>query len=146
MDTRLKIPSELTWSVQTILAFSDRNSNNGGLRIIEGSHLEPFTQRENLDLSLEKNIDLEKGDMVIFNSNLYHATHTLRENYTSAWAMNTTYRCWWVKPQFDFISMFGAARINSMTDVQKTLLGFYSQPSQEANGSPSARSGYAICD
>ena len=141
-DTRLKLGSEQTWSMQCILALEDRDNTNGGLMVIPGSHKDDFISSEDLDISSCVNVDLSAGDLVLFYSGLYHATHAPSHSGKSAWGLLLTYRSWWCKPQFDFVNMFGADRISQLNHVQKTLLGCYSQPAADPLQSPSARTGY----
>jgi ectoine hydroxylase-related dioxygenase (phytanoyl-CoA dioxygenase family) len=142
IDVRLKLPAPTGWSMQCIVALEDRHKLNGGLKVLPGSHLQNFQTREHLDLSNEKNVDLKAGDAVIFFSHLYHATNEVSETYNSAWGLLLTYRAWWAKPQFDFVNMFGEKRIKLMTNKQKTLLGYFAQPSKDWDGGASARQGY----
>ena len=53
-----------------------------------------------------------------------------------------TYKCWWTKPQFDFLNMFGIEKIRKYSEITKTLLGFYSCPSSDPFASASVRTGY----
>lgn len=142
IDVRLKAPGSAGWSMQCIVALEDRHELNGGLKVLGGSHLEEFQPRENLDTSNEDIVNLKAGDAVIFFSHLYHATTEVIEPFKSAWGLLLTYRSWWAKPQFDFVAMFGEDRLNKMSHKEKTLLGYYSQPSKNWNGSSSARQGY----
>jgi hypothetical protein len=143
-DTRLKIPSKQTWSVQGIIALGERGHKNGGLKVIPKSHLFPFQHRDELDLKNEINIDMEAGDLVLFSSSLYHATHEPTGEVETAFGITLTYRCWWCKPQFNFIDMFGLERLSKLNKQQRTLLGAYSQPSSNPFDSPSSRSGYTL--
>lgn len=144
VDVRFKAPGPIGWSMQCIVALEDRHEFNGGLKVLPGSHLEEFQLRENLDLSNEKIVDLKAGDAVILFSHLYHATTDVVEPYQSAWGLLLTYRSWWAKSQFDFVSMFGEERLSKMSNKEKTLLGYYSQPSKAWDGQMSARQGYDL--
>jgi len=143
IDVRLKVPSPSSWSIQCIFALEDRNRRNGGLKVIPGSHLMNQITDSDLDTSSEKFVDLKAGDMVIFWSHLYHGTTPLSNNEKAAWGLLLTYRAWWCKPQFDFVNMFGPERLASLSRRTRTLLGYYSQPSSDWKGSPSARQGYS---
>ena len=142
VDVRLHFPASYGWSIQCIVALEDRHEFNGGLKVIPGSHLQDFGISKSLDTSNEEFVNLKAGECVIFFSHLQHGTTPVLQSYNSAWGLLLTYRAWWVKPQFDFVSMFGEERMSQMDNKQKTLLGFYSQPSKAYDGSPSARQGY----
>lgn len=144
VDVRLKLPTAQSWSMQCILALEDRNSRNGGLCVIEGSHLKDFIPAHDVRQEDQKFVDLTAGDLVIFHSHLHHATTELQAEEKPGWGLLLTYRSWWCKPQFDFLKMFSKERIEKMDDVKKTLLGYYSQPPSDCFASPSARQGYGL--
>jgi len=141
VDVRLKIPFSEGSSIQCIIALEDRNRNNGGLKVISGSHLSSKVEAKELDFSSEKFVDLQAGDMVIFWSHLYHGTTGVSLGHNPAWGLLLTYRSWWCKPQFNFVEMF-QERFADLDFKTKTLLGYHSQPSSSWNGSASARQGY----
>ena len=141
-DIRLQIQTQKTWSMQGILALDTRGRKNGGLKVIPGSHKLELPPSEYDQLPDEVFVDLNQGDLVIFNSSLFHATTGVEEGTLPTWGLLLTYRSWWCKPQFDIHSMIDEDLMNSLTETQKTLFGHYSQPSSDPNGSASARSGY----
>ena len=143
VDVRLKSPGHQSWSMQCILALGDRHKENGGLKVIDGSHKNDRLKPNLADLDNEVFVDLEEGDMVIFHSHLIHATTQLQDGRNPGWGLLLTYRSWWCKPQFDFMEMFSKERIEKYDDIKKTLLGYYSQPDADCFGSPSARKGYS---
>ena len=138
-DVRQSADGDVHWSVQCILAIQDRKASNGGLMVVPGSHL---SSKDALEYSLDDmvSVDLDQGDMVIFLSDTVHATHSCVAD--SAWGLLLTYRSWWVKPQFDFVEMFGRERLDGMNERARTLLGAYSRPSADPYSSPSMRKGY----
>ena len=142
VDVRLQIPSTQGHSIQVIVALEDRHKNNGGLKVIPGSHLLGRIETDYLDVASEQFVDLKAGDMVIFWSHLYHGTTGVSPAHTPAWGLLLTYRAWWCKPQFNFVEMF-KDRLPALCSKTRTLLGFHSQPASSWDGSPSARQGYS---
>lgn len=143
-DIRMQIASEKSWSMQGILALDSRGKNNGGLVVIPGSHKLDKPPTEYEDLEDEVFVDLGPGDLVIFNSSLFHATTDVEEGNEATWGLLLTYRSWWCKPQFNIFNMMDQKGWDSLSEVQKTLFGYYSQPSDDPNGSASARTGYKV--
>ena len=138
VDTRLLTPGYITWSMQGVLALSQKSSHSGGLRVIPRSHLldeYPDNSRANLEAL---NVDLDPGDLAIFSSQLHHATHPHIRGELG-WALNMTYRSWWVKQQYDIPRMLSNESIDSLSYPQKVILGLSSQPPSDPLSSPSMR-------
>lgn len=142
VDVRMNVKGLQSWSMQGIIAFDERGSNNGGLNVIPGSHLLDYFPSSNIDKSNEIKINLARGDMVIFFSSLFHSTTSVAEGFHPAWGFLLTYRCWWCKPQFDFVRMLSETRKSRLSNLQKTLIGCHSLPSNDPKSTPSARTGY----
>jgi len=142
VDTRLVTPGVMTWSMQGVVALSEKASRSGGLRVRPGSHLSNEFPDGSKDYKDAIDVDLEAGDMAIFSSQLHHGTHPTSKENEPGWAFLLTYRAWWVKPQFDFCSMLGAQKLASLTANQQLILGACSIPPSEPAASPSMRLGY----
>lgn len=141
VDTRIVTHGHASWSMQGVLALSDKNSSSGGLRVRPKSHTlgkYPDSTKEYKDAI---DVNLETGDFAIFDSQLHHATYASESN-SPGWSCNLTYRTWWVKPQFDFYKMLGDKKLSSLSLQQQLILGACSVPSHLPNASPSLRTGY----
>ena len=62
VDVRMRLPDNIDYSKQCILALGNRNQNNGGLLVAPGSHRD-VSKDLNYDMIP---INLKKGDMIIF--------------------------------------------------------------------------------
>lgn len=144
VDTRMITLGSATWSMQGVLALSNKASRTGGLRVRPGSHLSGEFPDSCVDYQDAVDVDLESGDMAIFSSQLHHGTHPTDQGYKAGWAFNLTYRAWWVKQQFDFCRMLGARKVATLTANQQLILGACSIPPAEPAVSPSIRQGYEI--
>jgi hypothetical protein len=143
VDVRMNFESPKVWSMQGILALDHRNRNNGGLKVIPGSHIRSDFPSQDVNKADEIYLDLEPGDLVVFHSTLYHATTAVKHGYDPTWGLLLTYRCWWCKPQFDFVRMISDDVKSKLTNAQKTLIGVHSLPSEDPSTAPSSRSGYS---
>jgi ectoine hydroxylase-related dioxygenase (phytanoyl-CoA dioxygenase family) len=143
IDTRLVTPGYQTWSMQGLLALEKLDKTNGCLRLIPKTHVVDFFPDSKKDYSEAVDIELEKGDLIIFSSKVHHATHK-NELKQRAWTILLTYRSWWCKPQFDFLKLVPKEIYSNLNNNQKLMLGACSQPSYSIDGSASARSGYEI--
>ena len=138
VDTRILTPGNTTWSMQGVLALSQKTSISGGLRVIPGSHLlEQYP--DNSCANLEAlDVDLDPGDLAIFSSQLHHGTHP-HVRGELGWSLNMTYRSWWVKQQYDIPRMLCNHSLDNLTYSQRAILGLFSQPSPDPFSSPSMR-------
>jgi len=138
VDTRLLTSGYSTWSMQGVLALTHKNSISGGLKVIPKSHLLEQYPDSSCNNLKALDVDLKPGDLVIFSSQLHHGTHP-HVRGELGWALNMTYRSWWVKQQYDIPRMLRNHYIDSLTYSQKVILGLFSQPSSDPLSSPSMR-------
>ena len=101
------IPSNL--NTAKFIGLDKIDKDGGCLRVVPQSHL-----LNNMPDSLKDNhkaIDLEidEGDLIIFSSQLHHATNKTKKNIDPPWSLLLTYRSWWCKQQFDFCFAKGSA-------------------------------------
>lgn len=142
VDVRLMTHGKESWSYQAQLACSTRNANTGGLRVRPQSHMSGVMPDSSRDYKDAIDVPLNPGDLALFSSKLHHATYAAKSGFTPGWAINLTYRCWWVKPQFDFWRMLDDKQKRTLRPNQKLLLGACSIPSADVSSSPSMRTGY----
>ena len=144
VDVRLQIGSKKTWSLQCLLSVDKLTEDNGALRVRPGSHLFDRMPNSRIDYSDSIVIPTDPGDLIIFYSNLHHATCSCNIK-KRAWTILMTYRSWWCKQQFDIWGMMQSmGRVKHLTNQQKLLLGACSVPSLDPHSSSSLRVGYEI--
>lgn len=143
VDTRMVTPGFQTWSIQGFLAIEGLNHLNGGLIVIPGTHSSgTFPTKDSIDYGKAVTLNLEAGDLVLFSSQLHHATAAVADENLIGWSVLLTYRSWWCKQQFSLYSLVGSKEWANLTDNQKLLLGAASITPSEINASASARCGY----
>ena len=142
VDVRMVTEGNKSWSYQGFFGLDKINKDAGCLRVVPQSHL-----LNNMPDSLKDNhkaIDLEidEGDLIIFSSQLHHATNKTKKNIDPPWSLLLTYRSWWCKQQFDFCKMIDQKIFKKLTPNQKLLLGACSKVPDSLYASPSSRHGY----
>jgi hypothetical protein len=143
VDTRMVTPGYQTWSIQGFLAVEPLNELNGGLIVIPGTHVTgtfPTKDTTNYDKAIALN--LEAGDLVLFSSQLHHATASVTDENLPGWSVLLTYRSWWCKQQFSMYSLVDSKEWTNLSNNQKLLLGAASITPNQINASASARCGY----
>jgi len=127
--------------MQVFIALEEMNGCNGALCVVPKSHHSMQLPNINYE-SLENEIilDLKPGDIVIFDSRMWHRTRS-EKNSKGAWSILLTYRCWWLKQQFDLFAL--TKKFHSLlSDNQKLILGGCSIPSVDIFSTSSMRRGY----
>lgn len=142
VDTRLCTPGLSTWSMQGFIPLKALSSENGGLRIRPGTHKTGVFPDSNKNYLDADDLVLGEGDLVLFDSQTHHATYECATNNPLAWTILFTYRCWWVKQQYDLFSMVPPEFMSELTPNQKLIMGGCSNVSADIYSSPSSRRGY----
>lgn len=118
-----KFPSRM----QFVFLLEDSTALNGCTVVVPKSHqLGEYTDRS-LDLNTLTKLEGKKGDMIIWDSRLWHGT---LENISkvSRWALIATFGRWWIKPSVDIVRSLDQKIYDQCTDVEKQLMGFCSIP------------------
>ena len=142
VDTRMCSLGPTTWSLQGYLSLGATNIRNGGLQVIPGSHTSGTFANSKADCHGSVSLSLNPGDLVIFSSELHHATTACLPNEVPVWTILFTYRCWWVKQQYDIESMVPKSWFQELTPNQKLIVGACSRVSADIWGGSSSRQGY----
>lgn len=142
VDTRMCTPGPSTWSMQCYLSVGATDAGNGGLRVVPGTHTSATFPDYTVDYPEALNLSLDPGDLVLFSSQLHHATTACPADRSPVWTVLFTYRCWWVKQQYDLSSMVPAEWWSTLAPNQKLVLGACSQVGADIYGAASSRKGY----
>ncbi len=113
-------------SMQYAIVLEDQSTRNGCTVVVPGSHRsgEYATQEAYKDAIP---IESKAGDIVIWDSRLWHAT---TDNTTSntRWAFLATYSRWWLKQHFNIPASLPDEFYHRLTDEQRAVMGFCSIP------------------
>ena len=125
IDSNIPFPGERTFMMQLAFVLEKSNKKNGCTVVVPGSHRSgQYTDRSYKDLY---EINANPGDLVMWDSRLWHGTH---ENYSnkSRWSIIATMGMWWVMPAMDIVRSIDNSIYKKCTKKQKQLLGFCSIP------------------
>lgn len=139
IDSHIPYVGEHIFMMQVVFLLEKSTIDNGCTIVVPGSHNSgKYTNR-----SIEKVTFLEgePGDMIIWDSRLWHGT---TENITSntRWAIISTFSQWWVKQQNDIPKGLENHIYKTLTDKQKQLLGFLSLPPKDPSERVNTKCGY----
>jgi len=108
--------------LNTIIALDDFTENNGATWLLRGSHKAKEKPTEKLFWEDAKQITMNAGDILLFNSNVWHAagvntTDKRRRSVTPMFCKP------FMKPQFDYMQLVS----DDMSDYLKQVLGYNSR-------------------
>ena len=109
--------------MQFAIILEDQFSNNGCTILKPKSHLSgKFTNRNDRKL---KKIKSQAGDIVIWDSRIWHGTEKNTSNKTR-WSLIATFSSWWVKQSMDMTKSLPKKIFNKLSINEKILLGYCS--------------------
>ena len=125
IDSHIPFIGEHTNMMQFVILLEDSVVSNGCTVVVPGSHKSgKYTDR---DFKNVKNLEGKAGDLICWDSRLWHGTNENISN-ASRWALIATFSMWWVKPSMDIVRGMNEDIYQNCTDQQKQLLGFCSIP------------------
>ena len=83
------------------------------------------------------------GDLIIWDSRLWHGTFENKNNQ-SRWAIVTTLSSWWIKQAMDMPKSLPKSIYNKCTNLEKQLLGFCSVPPSNEKKRINTKCGYEV--
>jgi len=125
IDSYVPATGDYTWVMQVAYVLDDMSEKNGATIVVPGSHKSgQYTDR---DLTNTKQVTAKSGDVIIWDSRLWHGTS---ENITgdSRWVLIATLSRWWVKQCMDITRSIPDSIYQQLSDEQKLLMGFCSIP------------------
>ena len=125
IDSHIPFYGDFTNMMQFVILLEDSSISNGCTVVVPGSHKSgKYTDR---DLSNVKSLEGKAGDIIFWDSRLWHGTN---QNLTGAsrWALIATLSMWWVKPSMDIVRGMNEDIYKKCTAQQKQFLGFCSIP------------------
>lgn len=139
IDSHIPAISSYPWAMQVAFVLEEQSESNGCTIVVPGSHQSgKFTDRELQDV---KPILSKPGDLVIWDSRLWHGTLENKAN-ASRWALIATFTSWWVKQSMDITRSLPEKIYESLSNEEKSILGFCSIPPATELDRINTKSGY----
>ena len=114
--------------VNALWYLEDSNEENGATIVIPDTmKTMQFAEDGKIDYPNKVIVEAKAGDVLLFNANIWHGGGA-NLNGKSRWAAAVGYARWFIKPSFDTIRNTPMELYKRLTDRQKRLLGFDSNP------------------
>ena len=126
IDSLFPYGGERVIVMQVKFALEDETADNGCTLVVPGSHLSgDYAPGDDTRDAVP--VPLEAGDVMIWDSRLWHGAGPNHGN-TSRWSLIATYCRWWLKQQFDIPNNLPDNILDALSAKQKAVLGFASLP------------------
>ena len=127
--------------MQFVFLLEKSTEDNGCTIVVEKSH--KSGKNSNVKSNKIKSIVGEPGDLIIWDSRLWHGTRENKNN-ASRWAIVTTISSWWVKQAMDMPKSLPKKILKKCNNLEKQLLGFCSVPPADETKRINTKCGYEI--
>ncbi len=127
-------------SMQVGIVLEDQTVDNGCTVIVPGSHQSGrYAGPDALKGAVP--IESKTGDVVFWDSRLWHAT-TENKSGTTRWAVIATFARWWMKQAFNIPQNLPQAIYSKLTPKERAILGFCSLPYNHESEGIDMKRGY----
>lgn len=127
-------------SMQIGIVLEDQTESNGCTVIVPGSHQSGrYVDQGALRDAVP--IESKAGDVVIWDSRLWHGT-TENKSGRTRWAVIGTFARWWLKQAFNITQNLPQEIYVDLTDKERTILGFCSIPYNNESQGIDMKRGY----
>ena len=126
--------------MQVSIVLERQSPNNGCTLVVPKSHLsDSYASADNLKdaIALESNA----GDIVIWDSRLWHGAHANKSGNTR-WALIGTFSRWWIKQNYQITKTLDQSIYEQLDDSQKAVMGYVSLPPVNENQRIDVKAGY----
>lgn len=110
-------------SMNSIFYLCDTTAENGATRYMPGTHKELFLSKEEMQQRSFKYAEVKKGDLILFNPYLVHASSANTSNGDRPVIINY-YQRGYIKQEFDYTRMLNVKQAQKLTKDQRILLGY----------------------
>jgi hypothetical protein len=144
IDSFIPYGGDHTIAVQVSIVLEDMSPENGSTVVVPGSHQSGEWAKQDA-LKDAVPIEAEAGDVVIWDSRLWHGA-TKNTSGRTRWAVIATFTRWWIKQAFNITGNLPLEISERLTPRQKAVLGFCAIPYNDESEGIDMRRGYDSLD
>lgn len=117
---------EFPLMLNMLIMLDDFTIENGATYLLEGSHLIESEPSPAIFFNESTRVLGRRGDVLFFNSNLWHAAG-LNSTIYNRRALTITFTKPFMKQQLDYCRAIGVEKLDSVSDSVKQMVGFFSR-------------------
>ena len=139
IDTYIPFKGDKTYMMQFIFLLEDSNIKNGCSVVVPKSHKTgKFCNRKSKNI---KNLLAKAGDLIIWDSRLWHGARVNKSKNTR-WALVATLTSWFIKQSMDMPKGLPKKIYSKCSQKEKLFLGYCSIPPKNEFEGINTKSGY----
>ncbi len=139
IDCHIPFKGKNIFMMQFVFLLEKSTKKNGCTVVVNNSHKSgKFSNRSEKKLTF---LEGEPGDLIIWDSRLWHGT-TANKEKKSRWAIVTTFSSWFIKQKMDMPKSIPKKIYKKCNNIEKQLLGFSSIPPKNENERINTKRGY----
>ena len=140
IDSFVPYGGDHVFVMQMSIILEDQTAENGCTLVVPGSHKrERYAAQESFEEAVP--VESSPGDVVIWDSRLWHGTEANRSTSTR-WALIATFTRWWLKQAFDIPRNVPQSIYAQLTASEKAVLGYCSVPYRDETLGIDMKRGY----
>ncbi|MDA8768035.1 phytanoyl-CoA dioxygenase family protein [Planktomarina temperata] len=142
IDSFIPSSGKRSYIMQAALLLNDQTEENGCTLVVPGSHRsDDYAPPEAFESATP--VIASKGDLVIWDSRLWHAA--LPNNTgEDRWSLISTFTRWWIKQNYHTPESLPSDIYNNLTNEERSILGFCSHPPKNEFERVDIKAGYEI--
>ena len=142
IDSFMPSSGKFCWALQISYTLDEQTIENGCTVVVPKSHKsDAYAQQEDLKKAIP--IQPKKGDIVIWDSRLWHGANPNKTSKTR-WVFIGTFTRWWIKQNYQTTANIPKAIVEDLNDEEKSILGFCSAPPFDENERVDIKGGYEL--
>ena len=142
IDSFVPYLGEHVFVMQCALLLEDQTAANGCTVLVPGSHrANAYATPASFEDAVP--IEAEAGDMIVWDSRIWHGAHA-NDSGGTRWSMIATFCRWWVKQAFDIPGNLPQSIYDQLTDREKAVLGYCSVPYDDETFGIDMKRGYDL--
>jgi hypothetical protein len=141
IDSFIPYVGEHALSMQVAIIVDPQTTDNGCTVVIPGSHQSGAYVSQS-ERARQVPIDSEPGDVVLWDSRIWHGTLD-NTSGQPRWSLIATFVRWWVKQGYRIPENLPQAIYESLDDSGKAVLGYCALPFDDERGGADFKQGYA---
>ncbi len=142
IDSFVPSSSKYCFACQVAVILEDQTSETGCTLVVPYSHLSD-SYAVQTSMSEATPLETKAGDIVIWDSRLWHGALGNKTEGKSRWSLIATFTRWWLKQHFDITGTLPQEIYEVLTEDEKVMLGYCSMPPRDEFQRIDIKSGYA---
>jgi len=128
--------------MQASVIIDKHDSETGSTVVVPKSRLlDEYADQDGFKSAIT--IDSEPGDIVLWDSRLWHGA-LANKSLKTRWALIVTFTRWWIKQNYDLINNLPLEIYNDLSLEEKSIMGYCSHPPKNEYDRIDIKAGYEI--